>query len=145
MFVNCYKIIEEQKMHALAAMIAQQCPSQAVIYLQGDLGVGKTTWTRGFLRALGYTGKVKSPSFTLVETYDINTDTIYHLDCYRLSDSDELEYLGIRDYQPGIMIVEWPDKGRGYLPKADMTLVFEYHTDYRLVTIRSNILLAMAI
>ena len=120
---------DESAQLALAANIARYTPPGSVIFLIGDLGTGKTTLVRGFLQSLGFTGNVKSPTYTLVEPYLINQQQIYHFDLYRLGEPDELEYAGGRDYFDGesICLIEWPEKAEGYLPEADLVCHLDYH------------------
>ncbi|MBF8269774.1 MAG: tRNA threonylcarbamoyl adenosine modification protein YjeE [Gammaproteobacteria bacterium] len=116
------KVATSMEMEALGQRYAAGCPAGARIYLQGDLGAGKTTWVRGFLRGWQYTGTVKSPTYTLVETYHVHGQTIHHLDLYRINDPDELESIGIREYLDGagICLVEWPEKGGELLAAPDI-------------------------
>ncbi len=174
----------------LGAQLAAQAQPGTIIYLDGDLGAGKTTLVRGFLRACGHRGAVKSPTFTVVEPYaldynkfydynqlqvdlkqndridpltisktdksDVNSKSrdgnkslqkVYHFDLYRLEDPEELEYLGIRDYLDGqaIALIEWPAKGEGVLPKADVLIKITHQKQGRGVELRAESELGKAI
>jgi tRNA threonylcarbamoyladenosine biosynthesis protein TsaE len=127
------KIPNEQSMLTLGAKLAHLCKNTAIIFLNGQLGAGKTTFTRGFLRGLGYEGSVKSPTYTLVESYQLNHHTIYHFDFYRLRDPQELEFIGIQDYftEKTICLIEWPDYGAGMLPTPDLSCDIELDSNGR--------------
>ena len=108
---------------AAGSAIGHALTSGAVVFLMGELGAGKTTFTRGALRALGYAGSVKSPTYTLCEPYDLaDAGQFCHLDLYRLSNPEELEFLGIRDYvaSGAMLFIEWPSRGEGWLPTPDL-------------------------
>ena len=126
-------IADEAAMEALGARLARHIPPGFNCYLQGELGSGKTTLVRGVLRGLGHPGAVKSPTFTLVEPYEFPRYSLYHFDLYRLSDPDELEYLGLRDYfrDDSICLVEWPEKGGADLPKPDLLIQLSYQDQGR--------------
>ena len=109
---------------ALGARLAQTLPARAVVYLHGDLGAGKSTLARALLRALGVTGTIRSPTYTLVEQYPLATGGIaLHLDLYRIGDPGELEFLGLDPAETRLWLVEWPERGQGGLPPVDLDVV----------------------
>lgn len=120
--------------------IGQELSTGGVIFLAGTLGAGKTTFCRGVMAAFGHSGAVKSPTYTLVEPYEFGEVSLFHFDLYRLGDPEELEYMGIRDYfdSASICLIEWPVKGRGFLPEADLVLTFSPVDSGRSVNIESN-------
>jgi tRNA threonylcarbamoyladenosine biosynthesis protein TsaE len=131
----------------LGQSLAQTFPGPgaagAVVYLQGELGAGKTSCVRSFLRALGVTGLVRSPTYTLVETYTAGSLTFVHVDLYRLKARTEVDELGLRDWvEPRCLLVEWPDKGQGALPPADLVLALCYAGEGRRATLTAHTPLA---
>ncbi len=136
-----FTIKSSELMQEFGGILAKFCGHKCIIYLVGQLGAGKTTLVRGFLRALGYDGFVKSPTYTIVEPYAIDGEFIYHFDLYRLANAEELEYLGARDYfaEESICFIEWPEHGFGFLPKADLICKIDIvDNDMRIITLESG-------
>lgn len=133
------QVVTEADTERLGAGLVARLQPGLVLFLHGELGAGKTTFVRGILRGLGYTGAVKSPTYTLVEPYQLGELTIYHFDLYRLNDPEELEFLGIRDYLAGngVCLVEWAERGAGVLPAPDVDIVIERQEAGRVVRFTS--------
>ena len=130
----------EQHTQHLGECLAAELKAPLTVYLQGDLGVGKTRLVRGIIQSLGYQGNVKSPTYTLVEPYQFKPFMAYHFDLYRLSDPEELDFLGIRDYflEDSISFIEWPEKGCGWLAPADLIIDLAFKGEGRLCKIEST-------
>ena len=108
-----------------------------VMTLQGQLGAGKTTLSRGILQGLGHRGSVKSPTYTLVEPYQLSVGSVFHFDLYRLVDAEELEYVGFAEYlaEAKLCLIEWPERGQGFLPQADVAVEISESGEGRCVTL----------
>lgn len=132
-------LADEAATEALGARLARQ-HSSGLVFLEGELGAGKTTLVRGWLHALGHRGAVKSPTYTLVEPYELEGINVYHFDLYRLGDPEELEIMGIRDYLTAgsLCLVEWPQRGVGVLPTADLDIRLEVASPGRLARLASG-------
>jgi tRNA threonylcarbamoyladenosine biosynthesis protein TsaE len=113
----------------LAGAVRETAREGAVIYLRGDLGAGKTTFARGFLAGFGHRGRVPSPTYTLVEPYEFEGFTVYHIDLYRLAAPSEVDELGIAELDEAgvILLIEWPERGLGRIQTPDLELTLEVH------------------
>jgi tRNA threonylcarbamoyladenosine biosynthesis protein TsaE len=130
---------------AFGSALAHTMQSGMTIFLIGDLGAGKTTLVRGLLQGLGYSGRVKSPTYTLVEPYEMLAAqavpmNVYHFDLYRFNDEEEWEAAGFRDFfnAESLCLIEWPEKAAALLPVADIELHFEMQSKGRSITLKSN-------
>src|SRR5690606_7396001 len=120
----------------LAGALAASQPGPAVVYLGGDLGAGKSTLARAWLRSLGVEGPIRSPTYTLVERYPLGDSEALHLDLYRIGSGAELEFLGLDDTPARLWLVEWPGRGAGGLPAADLEVGLSMHGSGRKVVLR---------
>ena len=127
-------------MTALGNTIAAGLVKPCVMTLSGELGAGKSVLARSIIRALGHEGAVKSPTYTLVENYDLPHWRVAHLDLYRLADPEELHYLGFDDIvaNSDLLLIEWPDKGTGLLPKPTLAVTIEYRESGRQVIVSAS-------
>ena len=116
------ELSSEAEQLAFGGRLAAALMPGVTVFLRGDLGVGKTTLCRGIVNGMGFKGNVKSPTYTLVEPYEVAGQMLYHFDLYRLGEPSELEYMGCRDYfdEVSICLIEWPERGEGVLPEADL-------------------------
>jgi tRNA threonylcarbamoyladenosine biosynthesis protein TsaE len=139
-FVMHYYLNNTEATEQFGASLYKVLPLKCVIFLKGDLGAGKTTLVRGFLRAAGYSGTVKSPTYNLVEEYAIDQQSVFHFDLYRISSPEELEWIGIHDYftQQSICFIEWPDLGLGFLPEPDIIIALTQQEQGRMLVITDN-------
>lgn len=124
------------------AVAVKRSHKGATVFLRGNLGMGKTTLSRGVMRGMGHEGAVKSPTYTIVEPYEHLDPMVYHFDLYRLGDPEELEYLGIRDYfgNSSLCLIEWAERGAGILPEPDVQVTLEPEKEGRRATLRSQTL-----
>ena len=121
------RVLDEAALTACAQQLAATAPASALVFLAGDLGAGKTTFARAFLRALGVTGAVRSPTYTLVEPYDLPNRRVLHLDLYRLGGGEELDALGLRDeWDSSLVLIEWPSQGGDALPPPDVSIHLQF-------------------
>jgi tRNA threonylcarbamoyladenosine biosynthesis protein TsaE len=129
-----------QEMERLGADLAKGITAPFIIYLYGELGAGKTTLVRGFIHQWGFSGRVKSPSYQLVESYEVAGQLLYHFDLYRLRDPKELLEIGLRDYlaQPAIFLFEWAEKAQDILPTADLCCYIDVLAEGRIVRLSSR-------
>lgn len=126
----------QQATQEFSQRLAHYCPSEIVIYLEGDLGAGKTTLARGFIQTFGF-DKVKSPTYSLVESYQNSQARIHHFDCYRVSDPEELNYIGIREYQ-GIQVIEWAKLGGKIIAPPDITITLSGFDKHRRLHLKTH-------
>lgn len=131
------ELASEAAMIQFGQRIAELVTERLLITLKGDLGSGKTTLSRGILKGLGHQGAVKSPTYTLVEPYQLDLGAVYHFDLYRLVDAEELEYIGFTDYLADgkLCLIEWPEQGAGFLPQADIAIEINQLGEGRCVTL----------
>jgi len=140
-------LADEAATIAYGQRLAKAINSKGLLTLSGNLGSGKTTLCRGLIQSYSHSGAVKSPTYTLVEPYEIGDKRIYHFDLYRMEDPEELEFIGLWDYltQEALIIIEWPEKAFGVLPPADLAIQLEQQEKGRKITCSSNTSLGEAV
>lgn len=133
-----FELFGEDAMEGFGEQLAKVLLNVNLVNLNGNLGMGKTTLVRGLLKGLGYLGPVKSPTYTIVEPYELELKHVYHFDLYRVADPEELEFMGIRDYfeNDNLCLVEWPEMGRGCLPEVDVNINIDLIRNGRKVTLQ---------
>ena len=134
------EIESEAAMLELGAKLAELLQGEGSVHVTGSLGAGKTTLCRGILHGMGHKGAVKSPTFTLVEPYEVNKGKVYHFDLYRLIDPGELDYIGIDEYfgSGRLCLIEWPEKAAGCLPGHDLEICIDVYGEKRNICINAN-------
>jgi len=134
------EIPDEAAMLAYGAALGRELGANEIVFLSGEMGMGKTTLARGILRGLGFNGAVKSPTYTLIEPYEVNGIRVYHFDFYRIQSAEELEYLGLDDLlgESAIKLVEWPERAFGRLPVPDRVIRIRAQRDGRIIEHERN-------
>lgn len=133
--------VDELGLQRIARLWIEQTPPPATVFLSGELGVGKSTFVRSAIVHLGFSGAVKSPTFSLLESYNVSDRRIYHMDLYRLHDADELEFIGFRDLlvDADYLFIEWPERASDYLPAATSTIQIDYDRVGRKISLSPEI------
>ncbi|MGQ0333946.1 tRNA (adenosine(37)-N6)-threonylcarbamoyltransferase complex ATPase subunit type 1 TsaE [Halomonas elongata] len=134
------QLADEDRQVALGECLGRALAGRGRVYLEGELGAGKTTLTRGILRAYGHQGAVKSPTYTLVEPYELAQARVHHFDLYRLGDPEELEFIGGRDLlgEDALCVIEWPGRGEGWLPAPDLRVHLTLEGQGRLASLSAE-------
>ncbi|APZ43549.1 tRNA (adenosine(37)-N6)-threonylcarbamoyltransferase complex ATPase subunit type 1 TsaE [Acidihalobacter ferrooxydans] len=134
-------LADEAATEALGAALADVLSPGMRVYLNGQLGAGKTTLVRGLLHALGHVGPVRSPTYALVESYALSRFTAHHFDLYRLADPEELEFIGIRDFitDDAVCLIEWPERAAGLLPEATVNVELRLSGRGRVARLRGGV------
>ncbi len=141
MTIKTYNISELSDLSSVADELATQLNGTTWVYLNGDLGCGKTTFSQQFIAAKGYTGRVTSPTYAIMQDYDTPNGTVIHCDLYRLADPEELYEIGLielAEASQAVVLIEWAEKGQGVLPKADLQLDFTLSKTSRQLCVSDN-------